>query len=169
LRVRPTDFVGATATPIGGWLNAAFLLLLAATVAVAHDLTANLMPALGGDAWARLTDARSPTFHPFWAPYLMYASMARALIATVLLALLALFLMRKHRVPALLIGFCLLLVLVALLEADCLRALGPAVIAEAGLSTPERVAAHLAGAVVLCAIGVPYLLRSRRVRQTFTR
>jgi transglutaminase-like putative cysteine protease len=173
LRYQPslrTDIEGRDPRPgVGGWLNVVVLALAALVVGAAHDLLANVMPALQPNVWIGLTSADSPSFHPFWAPYLMYALVARLVVVAWLVGVIAACLRRSTRTPALAIGGLFLAVLLSVLEADCFRAVGVGVGDQAGLPSVVRVYSNFVFAAVVCVVTTPYLLWSRRASRTFGR
>ncbi len=155
------------AQPLGGWLNMFILALAMLVVGTAHDLIANVMPALEPGIWIVITSADSPGFHPFWAPYLMYAIVARLLVAAWLVGVIVACFRRSTRTPSLAIGGLYVLLLLALLEADCFRVVGTGVVDQVGLPTIGRAYLNLVVAAVVTITTTPYLLWSRRARQTF--
>lgn len=158
---------GGVALPVGGWLNLLIAALAALVVGAAHDLVVNLMPALEPGLWITLTSADSSVFHPFWAPYLMYAIVARLLVMAWLVGVIIACLRRSTRTPALAVGGLFLTLLLAVLEADCFRVVGAGVVDQAGLATIGRAYLNLVAAALVVITTTPYLLWSRRARQTF--
>jgi hypothetical protein len=163
-----SDAVPGTPTPaLGGTLNVVVLALAVLVIGAAHDLVSNVMPALRPHIWAALTSSHSASFHPFWAPYLMYAIVARLAVITWLVVVIVACLRRSVRTPALAVAGLFLTVELCFLEADCFRAVGLGLVDQAGLPSIERVGWNLAVAAAVCFATTPYLLWSRRARRTF--
>lgn len=152
---------------IGGFLNLVILALAVLVVGAAQDLLSNILPTLEPASWLSLTSADSAAFHPFWAPYLTYAILARTVVVAWLLGVIAAFLRSSTRTPALAIAGLFLTVVVALLEADCFQAVGAGVVDQVGLPSLARARLNLAVALGVCAVTAPYLLWSRRSCRTF--
>ena len=129
---------------------------------VAVVLAADYWPLFERGVWASLTSPGAAFYHPLWAPVLLYEVFCNVAFVAFDLALLVLLFKRARRFPAAFIAFALLNLFFVVSDA----ALGwqiPAVAAR-GL---EGFATEIGRSLAVVAIWVPYMLVSKRVRNTF--
>jgi hypothetical protein len=114
------------------------------------------LPGYNAASWARLTTPGEPAYHPLWAPTLMFELIADVLLFVFACLLVWLFYKRKKQFPIVFIGFAVAGVLINIVQAICLQLLP--------IDDPGGVRGTL---VVAALIWIVYMLRSRRVRNTF--
>jgi hypothetical protein len=148
---------------IGGWLILPLLGLVFTPVRIGADLVRDILPAFQPEHWNALTTVGEESYHPLWAPILVFELVSNVLFIGFTVVLLVLFLRRSHRVPGLMIAWQLGGLTMQLVD----LALGASIPAVA--STPGGLGiGDVSRSVVGAAIWIPYFLRSVRVRNTFT-
>ena len=148
---------------IGGWLIVIAIGLCISPLVQIGFIVANLIPIFTKGAWSVLTTPGSPAYHRLWAPMIMlelFMNLAFIVMEAILLFWLF---KRSHRFPKVMIGY--LFVVFFLVAFDYFMAQAIPVVAAQD-NVDSRVTLIRAG--VVCAIWVPYLLRSKRVKGTFT-
>ena len=125
-------------------------------------LLTGLLPALASGQLAVLRNPTSEGYHPLWAPGLIAEAASHAVLLLLVLSALNLFFRRSARFPALFICYCVVNLLCAAMEYYFVKAI-PA-LAAADRGSAEKA---LFGAVLFCGLWIPYVKRSRRVRNTF--
>jgi ABC-type multidrug transport system permease subunit len=129
---------------------------------VAGGVLTDLLPIFEDGTWAILTDPSSEAYHVLWGPLIVFELVGN--FAQILVALVALvfFAQKSALFPRVLIG--LYLGVLVFLVADYLLAeLIPAVAVQDSSESLGLIGRQLA----VCAVWVPYMLRSKRVRNTF--
>lgn len=147
---------------IGGWLILPAIGLFVFPVRVAISLITDYWPLFQGGVWRNLTAPGSEVYHPLWAPVIAVEIAFKAGFVLLDLALLYLLFARSHRFPKAFIAFALLYL--AFVVGDAAVAWQIPAVAARGL---EGVGAEVAPSLVVAAIWVPYMLVSKRVRNTF--
>jgi hypothetical protein len=149
-------------TGLGGWLVLVGLAVIAQSVVSALNL-ARIVPLFSPGSWHDLAVPGGARYHPLWAPMLFLEAFDAIGMGLAGIYLAVLFFERRASFPNLFIW---------------VRAAGAAlVLADSmlGLWLPETANDwqarfnQIAQAVTSCAIWIPYMLRSRRVKNTFTR
>lgn len=143
---------------IGGWLLLPVLGLCLFPFYVAYSLATDYWPIFAPGMWGSLTTPASQAYHPLWAPALLYGIAANVAFVAFDLVLLVLLCRKSPRFPKAFIVFALLNF--AFVSSIALLVWHITGAAEAGVTEVARVA-------VLVAVWVPYLLVSKRVRNTF--
>lgn len=149
---------------LGGWL----ILVGLGLVFTPLRLVALLMPIypsiFRNGAWEMLTTPGSQAYHPLWAPLIIFEMVGNGILVLVSLALIALFFRRSRRFPKLYIAF----LVAGLLFIGLDTWLASIVLPDEPLLDPET-ARELARSLIAVVIWVPYMLRSKRVANTFVR
>lgn len=147
---------------IGGWLILPTIGLFVFPLRAAVVLAADYWPLFERGVWASLTSPGGALYHPLWAPVLLYEVCCNVVFIAFAVTLLLLLFRRSRRFPAAFIAFALLNLCFVVSDA----ALGwqiPAVAARG----PEGFAIEIGRSLAVAAIWVPYMLISKRVRNTF--
>ena len=147
---------------IGGWLILPMIGLFVFPVRVAISLVTDYAPLFQGGIWGNLTTPGSEVYHPLWAPVIIGEIFCNVGFLLFAAALLYLLFARSHRFPRAFIAFAL--ANLAFIVGDAVIAWQIPAVAARGL---EGVGAETARAAVVAAIWVPYMLVSKRVRNTF--
>ena len=146
---------------LGGWLVLLAIGLIVQPLRLLGALGQDLK-ALTGDTWRSLTAPESPAYHPAWGPVILAETLVNAAFLAGSFILLNLFFNKRALFPRAAIVFVLASAGVQLLEVVVGRLLLGSAVAQAGLDS-------LAIAAVSATIWTTYLLRSRRVANTFVR
>ena len=147
---------------IEGWLVLVCLGVILAPLRILFVLLFTFAPLFLSGAWLPLVQPSSDSFHPLWGPLLAYELFGNTALLAARVALLLLFFKRSKRFPKLFVWVSLLELPFLLVDAW----LGSIVIEDEPMFDPETLRA-LAGSVAAVAIWVPYMLVSKRVRNTF--
>jgi hypothetical protein len=149
---------------IGGWLIVIAIGLCVSPLLQLLFIVRDLLPVFMHGGWHALTTPGSPAYHRLWAPVILFEfAMNLGFIAMEAILLFWLF-RQSRRFPTAMIVY--LLTVFVLVAADYFVAQSIPVVAAQ--DDPEsRVAFMRAG--IVCAIWVPYFLKSKRVKGTFTR
>ncbi|MCY7312721.1 MAG: DUF3857 domain-containing protein [Pseudoxanthomonas sp.] len=146
-----------------GWLLLPALGAVVAPLLLMADLVTNL-DAYTLPGWSALSLPGGEAYHPLWIPVLLFELAAKLGLLVFSILLLVMYFQRRRGAPRLFI--CLLAASLAYVAIHlALLHLIPDAAAEIG----PRDWGRLASAAVLALIWVPYFMRSRRVRSTFTR
>jgi hypothetical protein len=149
---------------IGGWLLLPLLGLIISPLRVAYELFKNILPAFAPQTWGALTTPGGEAYHPLWATLILFEAVSNSLLILASIALLVMFLRRHRLVPKLMIAWLASWPIVLALDV-WLAGLVPA--AAAALTGAETL--EMFRAVLGSAIWILYFVRSKRVRNTFTR
>jgi hypothetical protein len=147
---------------VGGWLILPLLGLFVFPLRVAVSLATDYWPIFRGGIWENLTTPGSAVYHPLWAPVIVGEITCNVGFLLFDLALLYLLFTKSRRFPKAFIVFTLANLLFIVSDAAIAWQI-PAVAAR-GL---EGVAGEIARSLVVAAVWVPYMLVSKRVRNTF--
>ena len=149
---------------LSGWLLVLAVGVVLFPVRILLFLVQDLAPAFTGEAWALLTTAGSPAFDPLNGPLLIFELVGNVVLLGSSTMAAVLFFRRRRRFPlaaiVLLIGAMLFYLADDLLARQILAVASQA---DAGSNL------DLYGAGIVCAVVIPYLLRSDRVKATFVR
>ncbi|MGH7227757.1 MAG: DUF2569 domain-containing protein [Nitrospiraceae bacterium] len=149
---------------IRGWLLLAALGVALLPLRLAEFIAADLLPAFSKDVWSLLTTPGREAYHPLNAPILLFELTGNLILLVASLVLAVLFFQKRRVMPILAVSFLVFAFGFYVGDYYAARQL-PAVASQD--DTESRL--DLAGALLVCAIAVPYLLVSRRVKQTFVR
>jgi Protein of unknown function (DUF2569) len=147
---------------LGGWLVLVGLGLVSTPISVFVFLLQNFPPLFSDGTWAALPTPGSETYHPLWAPLFIFEIVGNLAFVLTGLWLLTLFFRRSNNFPTVFIWFVSINVLFILVDAW----LGSFVLPEEPMFDPATTQ-ELARSVVSSAVWVPYMLSSKRVRNTF--
>ena len=154
----------AALTGLGGWLILVGLGILGSAAKNAFELTATYVPLFAGARWSAITTPGTESYNPDLALFAAFEAGALAVLLAVNLYVIYLFFARKRRFPRAfmaLLGISLTFSL-ADLAAFAWLVPGQEVFDDASVAT-------VAGGVFSLALWGAYMVRSRRVRLTFTR
>lgn len=146
---------------LGGWLILVMIGLILSPIKIGILIGSIVFPLFQGGTWEVLTTPGSEHYHPLWAPLLIFEFTINGTLILAGVALLVLFFTKSRRFPRMFI----LYVAVTLIFQIADYVLGeqiPAVAAESAESTVE-----IARTVITAIIWVPYMLVSKRVKNTF--
>ena len=147
---------------IGGWLILPVIGLFVFPVRAAMSFATDYWPIFQDGIWGNLTTPGSEVYHPLWAPVIVGEVSFNGAFLLFDLALLYLLFTRSHRFPKAFIAFTL--ANLAFVVGDAAIAWQIPAVAARGL---EGVAGEIARTVVVAVVWVPYMLVSKRVRNTF--
>lgn len=147
---------------LGGWLILVAIGLIVTPIRIGFLLVQTYIPLFAEGHWAELTDSSSTVYHPLWGPLIVFEIVGNLAMMICAGIALVLFFRRSPLFPKLMIGFYLAGLAFLLLDFFAGNLI-PAVAAQAD---PDAFR-ELSRSVIACAIWVPYMLRSRRVRNTF--
>jgi predicted secreted protein len=146
---------------LGGWLIVVGIGLVVAPVRIAIACVQTYVPLFQDGSWQLLTTPGTGTYHPLWAPVLLGELLVNIAFFQAFLVLMFLFLKRARMFPSLYIAVLLLNLAFLFVDALFLDWL-----AAPGTQTDFAWTPLLQG-MASAAIWIPYMLRSRRVRNTF--
>jgi hypothetical protein len=147
---------------IGGWLILPLLGLIFTPFRIGLQMVRDVLPVLKPETWHALTTPGTASYHPLWAPLIVFEVGANCVLIAFSVALLWLFFRKSRRVPMLMVVWLLANTggqIVDLLLAQQI----PAV---AALPDNDGIK-ELSRSVVGLLIWVPYFLVSKRVKNTF--
>jgi len=149
---------------IRGWLILPLVGLGIAPLQISFMLYRNMMPLFTKGYWEVLTTPGLETYHPLWAPLLMYEIAGRTGFLMFSLVLLGFFLRKSRRLPKLII-ICLVLNLLFVAGDLFFSGMIPAIAEQEAAGEGGDLVRALVGVV----IWVPYFMMSKRVKQTFVK
>jgi len=146
---------------LGGWLIVIAIKLIM-TLLTAGGMLMTIVPIFGGDAWTAITTPGTDAYHPLFGPLIVFELVGNLVLVSGTLALLVMFFRKSPSFPRWMIA---LLVFGPLLTiADLYWA---SQIPSAALEVNAGEAGDLARSIAGACIWVPYMLVSKRVRNTF--
>jgi hypothetical protein len=148
---------------LGGWLILVAIGLVITAVRTGYLVMRDFLPLVTGGGWTALTDPASEAYHPLWGPLLVFEFVGSSAIIAVAVIGLLFFFQRARAFPNVMIG--LYLGGLGFVIADYLVSEMIPAVADMGDTEALREIGRSATASL---IWVPYMLRSRRVRNTFT-
>jgi hypothetical protein len=149
---------------LGGWLSLVGFGLLLAPWTRLGFLVRTFPPIFSDGHWELLTTPGSEAYHPLWAPLLLGELVSELAFIGAGLALLLFFFLRSRRFPRLYIAAEIANVLFHLADAW----LASIVVPDVPMFGPETVS-EVGPPVFGALIWVPYMLASKRVKNTFVR
>lgn len=132
------------------------------------DLT-GLARLLRPDTWRLLTHPDAPAYHPMWGWVLMSEFAATVILLLACIALLALLLARHPRFPVLMSVLLACNLTWAGIDWFGARAVAGSLDADAEVMVRQAASANLYIALALAAALIPWLLKSSRVREAYSR
>jgi hypothetical protein len=151
-------------TGLSGWLILVCLGLIISPILLGKYLLGTFPPIFRDGVWQVLTTPGPPPYHPFWGPLLLSEIVINLAFIVCSIVLLFMFFMQSQKFPRLYITY--LIANVAFVLADAL-AVG-IVLPEEPIFDPETTR-QFGKSFVNAAIWIPYVLLSKRVRNTFAR
>lgn len=143
---------------IGGWLLLPAIGLFLFPFYALYSLAVDYWPIFHLGLWASLTTPGSEAYHPLWMPTLFYGIAANVVFIAFAVALILLLFRKSPRFPKAFVVFALL---------NLGFVLSIALIVWHITGSGQAVVTEVARAAVLVAVWVPYMLVSKRVRNTF--
>jgi hypothetical protein len=147
---------------LGGWLILLGIGLVVSPVRITTILLQTFLPIFQDGAWEILTTPGSEVYHELWGPLIILEIVANTIFVLVGIALLVLFFRRSSRFPTLYVALAIGSLLFILLDSW----LGTLPVQDEPMFDPET-AREVGRALISAAIWVPYILISKRVRNTF--
>jgi hypothetical protein len=147
---------------IGGWLIVPMIGLLIFPGFILFDLLFQQWPLFDEGMWPMLTTPGAPLYHPLWAPLIVGGIGYDLAILGFDVVLLFLLFGKSARFPIAFVVFSLVNVVFFVVTGALVWQIP--IVAERGSGALVR---EIASPVVAAAIWIPYMLRSRRVRNTF--
>lgn len=145
-----------------GWLILVCLGLIVSPARILLSFYTDFFPIVSNDTWGLLTTPGSDAYHPLWAPLLIGELAVNTGIIIFSIILLRLFFAKRKEFPRLYIIYSVLSLGFVLIDAWAAGFI-PAVAAQNDPSTIKEIARSLVG----CVLWIPYMLKSRRVKNTF--
>ena len=149
---------------IRGWLLLTALGVVLLPLRLAEFIAADLLPAFSKDVWSLLTMPGTEAYHPLNAPILVFELAGNLVLLVASLVLAVLFFQKRRLVPILTVIFLVSSFLFYVGDYFAARQL-PAFASQEDAESKL----DLVGALLVCAVAVPYFLTSRRVKETFVR
>jgi hypothetical protein len=147
---------------LGGWLILVAIALLVTPLKLGFLLGTTFLPLLTDGTLQALTTPGSEHYHPFWLPLIAFEVAANSIMLLGSIGLAALFFMKSRRFPKLYIAF--LVVNLAILVIDEILGSRIPLLASSDDLTSMK---ELSRAVFSCCLWVPYMMVSKRVKNTF--
>ncbi len=119
---------------------------------------------LSGDAWELVTTPGTDFYHPLWKPLLIYEFVLQFLTLSALAGIILLFLFKSRLFPKFIIGFYLVNFILFLVDA-----IGSHMVVVAVNLQVRPDWQGLARCLFGVCVWVPYFLKSKRVKATFTK
>jgi hypothetical protein len=163
----PRDSKGPKTSPphaIRGWLIPIGIGLILYGLRLVVFVGEDLVPVFSPDIWAALTTHASPAYHWLNAPVLINELAGNLLLVLAVLVLMVLFVRKHPWFPRATVG--VLLGALVFYMADYMISRQIPAVASQEESLPQF---DIMGAVVVCGVLIPYLLTSKRVKETFVR
>ena len=150
--------------PVGlaGWLVLVGIGLLISPIRLLILTWSIFAPIILEGYWAVLTTPGSEVYHPMWAPLLVVELVANVALIFTAICLIILFFMRSRSFPRVYTWMAVLSLLFIVLDMFATKLILP----DEPLLDPGT-ARELGRAIFTVAIWVPYMHRSKRVKNTF--
>jgi hypothetical protein len=147
---------------LGGWLILVAIGLVLTAGQAFLLLFGTFVPIFTDGQWEALTTKGISTYHPLWAPLLLFEATGNVLLAVAAVTALVLFFRKSAAFPGFMIGFYLFAAMFLLIDVVAGTRI-PAVASSDDFGSTRG----LMRALIACAIWIPYMRKSRRVRNTF--
>lgn len=149
---------------LGGWLILPGAGLILTPFIISSQLLSDYVPIFTEGIWEMVTSPGSEAFVPGFGALVLFEILGNLFRIALAVVLLVLFFMRSHRFPMLYIAFAAFAVLFVVVDTMWARAIIQ-FDSEMTLDSVRDVVLSLGGAL----IWIPYMIRSRRVHNTFVR
>jgi transglutaminase-like putative cysteine protease len=159
-----TDPADAALCGLRGWLFLVGINLLVGPVRLLLVIHQNL-PTFSVYSWQQLTTPGSQNYNSLWSPLLCFELLGQLTILLLAIFSLVLFFQKRRLFPK---SFILLIALNAIFVV-CDHAFATAIVKHPAPTAAAEHARNLLQVMFGCFIWIPYMLRSRRVKATFTR
>jgi len=146
---------------IGGWLILPVIALFVGPVRLATLVALDYLPLFERAVWGNLTTPGSALYHPLWAPAIWFELASAIVLVAFDLWVLVLLFRRSPQFPKAFVAFALVNLFLTL--ADSVLVLQIPAVAQKGFPGTREIG----GALAFAALWVPYMLVSKRVRNTF--
>lgn len=155
--------VDPTLVGLRGWLLYVGFVFLLTPIRIGHQIWTTL-PSFTVEAWAELTNRASETYHPLWAPLVVFELACNLGLLTFSVVLIILFFKKRSSVPN--IYICFVWTSIVFVLGDLLLSQMIPGVAENATAKEWR---ELMGSAIAAVIWTIYFKRSVRVRSTFVR
>jgi transglutaminase-like putative cysteine protease len=149
---------------LGGWLILVAIGVVVSPVRIAHGMY-ELSDVYSADLWHALTSPAGEAYHALWGPVLVVTLLVNLTVLAFSILLLVLFFQQRRTFPGLFIVFLIVTAVVLTLDQASLKLI-PALADEPPDPKDLR---DMFRSYVACAIWIPYMLVSKRVKATFVR
>ncbi|WP_068774275.1 DUF2569 domain-containing protein [Paenibacillus sp. FJAT-26967] len=149
---------------LGGWLVLVQIGLVVSIFVYLAQIVNYLVPVLTPDIWDALTSPSSEAYHPLWGFIIVFESLANVLLLLLSVYILLNFYRKKRRVPRLMIMLYSFSLAAVVIDSVLLNQIP--IIMEVQEDNGIRDIVKMA---VLCAIWIPYFMKSERVANTFVK
>jgi len=147
---------------LGGWLTLVGIALIISPIRLIVTGYQNYYPVFSEGVFNLLTSVDSPYYHPLWKYYLFWEIAVNIFLVLISFILLYLF-FRKHSIfPKLFISFCVLIIILILVDASLIKLILPNEEVFDNDTSKELMRSIFYGM-----IWIPYMLFSKRVKATF--
>lgn len=167
----PTAQVAQTREPeserlagIGGWLVLVGLGIVVSPLGIVVKLLPTYLKLFTDGSWLVLTTPGSAVYHPLWMPYLLIEVIVNAGLFVAWVWIATRFFARKQNFPRLYISILTFTIAFQFLDALAITVVSP----TETVFDPDTIK-ELGWSIIEAMIWIPYMLRSKRVRATFTR
>jgi Protein of unknown function (DUF2569) len=147
---------------LGGWLILVAIGLVLTAGQALLLLFGTFLPIFTDGRWEALTTKGISTYHPLWGPLLLFEVTGNVLLGIAAVTALVLFFRKSAVFPAFMIGFYPFAAMFLLIDVVA----GTRIPAVASADDPGS-ARGLLRSLIACAIWIPYMRKSVRVRNTF--
>lgn len=148
---------------LGGWLVLPAFGLFARPIQVLFDMGGN-WSVYSTESWHSLTDPSGSAYHGLYAPVLIFELLVNLTLLSFPVFLIILFFQRRRTFPPLFIMFLLFIAITTTLDQ-----FGAQMISAVAVQNTSPISRELIQSYMACAIWIPYMLVSKRVKATFVR
>ncbi|MCL2308779.1 MAG: DUF2569 family protein [Proteobacteria bacterium] len=149
---------------LGGWLILVCLGLIGTILRLLYYLAVDFLPIFTNGSWEALTTPGAEHYHAAWAPLILSEVASNFVIIALAGCSLYLFFTKSRYFPKVFIGYMALNIIIVTADFLACKFL-PVADAESSAETLPEVYRSLCAAM----IWIPYMLYSRRVKNTFVR
>lgn len=157
----PAALANSEPRGLGGWLVLVMIGLIVSPIRIGILIGTLVLSVFQNGTWEALTTPGSEHYHPLWAPLLIFELAINGILILAGVTLLALFFTKSRRFPRMFILYVAVTLIFQIADYVLAEQI-PAVAAEGAESLVE-----IARTVITAIIWVPYMLVSKRVKNTF--